>query len=218
MSSTNRGKERHRKDDYPTPDWCLHRLMDANPKFLVSCRSLNFLEPCAGDGAIIRAYHGHELSYSEANWEAVELRNVKANRKGLAIDNVTVEFGDFFKSGPVLAGAEALCRYHLAITNPPFSLAFEFIKACWPISDPICFLLRLNFLGSAGRHPWMQQHMPDVYIIPDRPKFAKNKDGKWGTDSIEYAWMHWDTSKPQTHGRIQLLDLTPLEKRNEGRT
>lgn len=219
MSSTNRGKTRNRKDNYPTPEWCVHRLLDAKPKFLDYGNLKNkgpiMLEPCAGDGAIIRAVQSHEVLTQQiwngpAQWDAVEIRKGKKIRAALeSLALTTPSHESIFKF--LEAGGLA---YDIALTNPPFSIAWEMLHALWPCCADICFLLRLNFFGSANRHEWMQKHQPDVYILPDRPRFGVNQDGKPGTDSIEYAWFHWDTRYiTRKKGTHQLLDLTPLDVR-----
>lgn len=218
MSSTNRGKDRHRKDNYPTPAWCVDRLLDAKPKFIERMRSSvdrpYALEPCAGDGAIIKAFMDHPFA-PPLEWSMVEIRKAKKVKDGL-MDLAKLGYGepfagqDFFKFPPPKE------PYDLAITNPPFSVAWEMLHRCWEICDHICFLLRLNFFGSELRHEWLQKHMPDVYILPNRPRFAKNKDGVLGSDSIEYAWFHWDTGiKTRKQGKTTLLDLTLRETRKE---
>ena len=52
MSATNRGAVRNEHDFYPTPAWCVHRLLEAVP--LPAGR---WLEPCVGDGAKIGRAH-----------------------------------------------------------------------------------------------------------------------------------------------------------------
>src|SRR3989304_194672 len=77
MSATGRnksGKERDPYDYYPTPAWCVDRLAEACPE--VRNRKNRILEPCAGDGAILRALtrYGSEkdpglVPLSLAAWE-----------------------------------------------------------------------------------------------------------------------------------------------------
>lgn len=211
MSSTNRGKQRNRKDNYPTPHWCLDRLLDASPKFLDFEALPTFIEPGAGDGAIIRAWQAHPWACEVFHWDAVEIRKTQKIKKALAAFGEGVQpyhesLFHFLEAQPP--------RYDVALTNPPFSLAWEMLHALWFRCDHICFLLRLNFFGSAARHAWLQKNQPDVYILPDRPRFGMNQDGNPGTDSIEYAWFHWDTRRSKrTKGSHQLLDLTPLDVR-----
>lgn len=105
--------------------------------------------------------------------------------------------------------AEPLSRFDLIITNPPFSLAQEFIERAmlWrrDESSLVVMLLRLNFLGSQKRAEWWRSRpMPAVYVTPRRPPFGKNKHGKIGTDSTEYGWFVW--GKPTT------LEILPTEQ------
>jgi len=93
-------------------------------------------------------------------------------------------------------------RFDVALTNPPFSLARPFVEHARGMADHVVMLLRLNFLASAGRAPWMRQDAPDVYVLPNRPSFT----GK-GTDSIDYAWFHWG---PQVRSQGALRVLRPL--------
>jgi len=79
----------------------------------------------------------------------------------------------------------------LIITNPPFTLAKEFLAKSLTESDCVCYLLRLNYLGSSKRKPfWDKIGTPDkLLVLSKRPSFT----GK-GTDATEYAWFCWDKS------------------------
>lgn len=79
----------------------------------------------------------------------------------------------------------------LIITNPPFTLAKEFLEKSLTESDCVCYLLRLNYLGSSKRKPfWKQVGTPNkLLVLIKRPSFT----GK-GTDATEYAWFCWDRS------------------------
>lgn len=77
----------------------------------------------------------------------------------------------------------------LIISNPPFSLALEFLQKSLQEAGTVCYLLRLNFLGSQKRRAFWQANRPShVLVLSKRPCFTG--DGK--TDSIEYAWFCWD--------------------------
>ena len=74
------------------------------------------------------------------------------------------------------------------ITNPPFSLAQEFLEKSLREADFVAYLLRLNFLGSQKRKLWWQDKTPThLYVLSKRPSFTGN-----GTDATEYAWFVWD--------------------------
>tara|TARA_B110000858_G_scaffold184428_1_gene225643 strand:- start:310 stop:891 length:582 start_codon:yes stop_codon:yes gene_type:complete len=76
----------------------------------------------------------------------------------------------------------------LIITNPPFSLAQEFITKSCKQAETVIMLLRLNYLGSITRHEWWKEYSPtSLYVLSKRPSFT----GK-GTDATDYAWFVWD--------------------------
>ena len=77
----------------------------------------------------------------------------------------------------------------LIITNPPFSLALEFLlKSLLHKEATVIFLLRLNFLGSQKRKPFWNKFPPShLYVLSERPSFTGH-----GTDATEYAWFVWD--------------------------
>ena len=66
MSSTNRGGKRQDLDVYPTPAWVVDRLLE-----VVDFPGGRWLEPCAGDGAIMRAVNAWR---ADVRWDACELR------------------------------------------------------------------------------------------------------------------------------------------------
>lgn len=60
----------------------------------------------------------------------------------------------------------------LTLTNPPFSLAKEFIKKALTHSSTVIMLTRVNFLGSGGRVEfWKEIGLKQMNIITPRPAF-----------------------------------------------
>lgn len=79
--------------------------------------------------------------------------------------------------------------FSLIATNPPFSLAKEFLQKSLVEAETVAYLLRLNYLGSVDRAYFWMQNPPDyVWTIYPRPSFT---DGV-STDATEYAWFVWD--------------------------
>lgn len=188
MSATNRGSERVESDYYPTPAWCVHRLLDE-----VRLPSGAWLEPCAGDGAIIRA---SRCVLTGAQWAAMELREeMRAPLSGLCPTTI----GDF------LASDLGAARYDVILTNPPYSLAMEFVQKSLAVSRVTAMLLRLNFLGSQERAAFFRAHPPSVYVMPNRPSFVGGR-----TDACEYAWFVWGLHPTP---EIRVLGTTPRNVR-----
>jgi len=100
--------------------------------------------------------------------------------------------------------------FDLAITNPPFRHAMEVVQWCLAHAERSVLLLRLNFLGSVKRAPFLREHTPDVYVLPNRPSFTGR-----GTDSVEYAWFDWDRRRNRP-AQVQVLPLTPANERRSG--
>ncbi len=193
MSSTNRGRPRAVADFYPTPAWCLHRLLEAVP--LPGGR---WCDPCAGNGAMVRAAASRE----DVRWTVREVRP-EAEPHLAALDRVDqFSVGDAFGWDPG--------SLDVVVTNPPYRDALSFVnwgRAHAPIT---AMLLRLNFLGTAQRVGFLRAHPPDVFVLPDRPSF----DGV-GHDSIEYAWFVWRRDEePRDRGAIAVLASTPLAERS----
>lgn len=190
MSSTGRGAVREMFDTYPTPRWCVARLLEV----LTDLPRGLWGEPCVGDGAIVRAVEEHFAGANAPRWVTQDIRPTDAAQ----------HVGDWsVKPNPAFADCSVI------FTNPPFSQAREFIAKARETAPraTLVFLLRLNFLGSAERHGWLSRDMPDIYQLPNRPSFVNGK-----TDSVEYGWFVWGPA-PRAEGRIRLLGLTSIEER-----
>lgn len=60
----------------------------------------------------------------------------------------------------------------LILTNPPFSLAQEFISKARTESDTVIMLQRVNFLGSQARKVFWEKNPPThLFVLANRPKF-----------------------------------------------
>ena len=136
-------------------------------KTLMDCIELRnddvLLEPCRGDGRITNEFpKTHEIKYAEL-----------------------VEGIDYLNPGKDLSA-------DVIITNPPFSLAQEFITTALErdlaADGTMCFLLRLSMLGSKQRADfWRNVPWTNLLILTPRPSFVHG-----GCDNSEYAWICWD--------------------------
>lgn len=191
MSATGRkgGAVRRRDDAYMTPKWCVQALLQDVPLPLG-----RWLEPAAGEGAIIEAV-------KETQWgdrivfDAVEIRD-ECKESLIQHQIAQLSFGDFLVHPVITHGLQ----YSVAITNPPFSLALEYVIACYRIAATAVMLLPLDFLGTVKRSGFMRIRPPDVYVIPRRPSFTNG-----GSDSCNYGWFVWD-HRPRQHGLVKVLD------------
>lgn len=213
MSSTNRGAERDPLDDYPSPRWTVHRLLDRLP-WLIDLPGL-WYEPCAGAGNIIRAV----CEWCEWNrkpyprWLANELNAkylpaLRALQALSIVELVTNEDATELNVGPGLA---------VGISNPAFVPSAEIlIRLLTGAPGALPILLQRIGWGGGPRAELFRHLKPSLYQLPQRPSFKDvvsidpktGKERKSSQDSTEYAWWVFDGK-----GIFEILDDTPDEVR-----
>lgn len=176
MSSTNRGTIRKVNDFYPTPRATIESLLSHHEiKYPV-------LEPCAGEGAIIRLLKQDEIIFR--------------NDIDMSFDN-TYHLDAGKQWSPEWQGIKTV------ITNPPFNIALSVIQNALEHIDEgteIIMLLRLNFLGAQNRKPFWDNNPPSkIFILSHRPRFYG------GGDSPEYAWFVWKKGYRDTNCQLEII-------------
>lgn len=90
-------------------------------------------------------------------------------------------------------------QHHSIITNPPYSLAFEFILHAKEIATgKIAMLLPLSYLHGKQRFDaiWNDTAFPlkTIYVFTRYPMLGEplREDGKYHTGMMVYAWYIWD--------------------------
>jgi len=199
-------------DYYPTPGWCVDRLLEA--EVLPKNKSV-WLEPSAGDGAIIRSVSkfskidGDTIVKYDPLWVAYEIQPRFKEPLEALVPPSQVTIDNFLDLGGRLSLGVVPT---VVIGNPPYSSALDFVKKAMELKPHyICFLLRISFLGSEERSNFMRVNMPDVYMLPNRPSFRGN-----GADTSEYAWFCWKlvgNGYSSGTGKVQILGSTPKELR-----
>jgi hypothetical protein len=199
VSATNRSdRGGEGRDFFPTPAWCVHRWLDAAAEL----RPLagHWLEPAPGDGAIVRAVNGWCSSHGKPSpkWTTCDI----------AAETGADLIADFaaFDCPELRAIAPPSGRFDLVVTNPPYNLALDFVKAGLVWAPIVSMLLRLPFLATQDRAAWMRANTPRADVLPDRPQFDLEKDG---TDQTEYAWLSWGLGPAV----VNILRTTPLDVR-----
>lgn len=136
--------------------------------------SLNVLEPACGNGAIVKVLKRY--------W----------NEEKIIANDLNVNNKDFLQEDK---------KYPYIITNPPFSLAYEFIlKAKEIATEKIVFLLPLSYLHGKKRYDniFCDTIFPlsKVYVYTRYPMLGEplREDGKYRTGMMVYCWMVWEKS------------------------
>lgn len=142
----------------------------------------NILEPSCGNGAIVKVLQKYGY-------------NVIAR-------DISTGF-DFLKETE---------RYDAIITNPPFSLAFEFIQKSKTLTDYLAFLLPLSYLHGKKRFDNIYSDasfpLSRIYVFTRYPMLgdALRDDGKYRTGMMVYAWFVWDKKSTNKNPEIFWID------------
>lgn len=191
MSATNRGAVRAVADYYPTPSWCVRRILEK----IDAPAGLTWLEPCAGDGALVRALRAHDAKAEIGAFELREDAMSSLHRAGADVS--------------VCCDALLLTDWPTAdvvLMNPPFSRAIEFCKkAIDSRARLVVCLERLTWLCTWGK---ADSRMPSMFVLPDRPSFI----GAGRVDASEYAWFVWGLQQTV----VEMLPRTALTERKAG--
>lgn len=169
----NGAKARKAADLYPTPPEVTVALM----RFLKLPAGTDVWEPACGQGYMVET-----------------LRNC-----GMLVYGTDIRSGqDFLKTyGPHYTDKSI----DWIITNPPFSLAEEFIRHAAEIGKPFAMLLKAQYWHAAKRAQLFRE-IPPSYVLPLtwRPDFLfKERNGKKGASPLmDVMWCVWLT--PQMQG------------------
>jgi len=138
-------------------------------------------------------------------WSAVELRfECTAKLATMPLKQATI--GDFLQVRPERFEARDgyADPFDVVLTNPPYSLAQQFIDHALLFAPIVCMLLRLNFLASEGR---ADTSLPGrIKVLPNRPCFVSG-----ASDSCEYGWFVY--SREPGPCVVERLAVTPLAER-----
>jgi hypothetical protein len=173
MSATNRGADRIASDNYPTPAWATRRLLESGAlprpgdKRPRGAKELVWLEPCAGDGAIVRQLVNQDPARIVF---ANELRAESRAALSLMVTPSRVMISDYLAANIGLL-VQPFGRADVIATNPPFDIAEAVVRKALTEAKWVAVLVRQGFMGHE-RAEWMRDDMPDTYDLPDRPQFA----------------------------------------------
>jgi len=169
---------RNKDDYYVTPHWVIEEFLNAWLKAdsFPSLRSI--LDPCAGGDEKTHMSYPHVIG---------KTFNIKIATNDIREDSPADTHYDFLNSC-------SLENHDLIITNPPFSLAMNFLKKALIVSERrVAMLFRLGFFGSKKRNDFWLNNMPKYcFIHSRRPSF----DGG-GSDNSEYMHCVWALDEPK---------------------
>lgn len=201
MSSTNRGAERQEHDFYRTPEWAIDALMMelwANPDspwahIMKGSSSQRWLEPCAGDGVIIKTASAF-MGDLAPTWFACEIRDERENLLSVFDEIGNERMGHLACPRNFLDTAvKSSEKFDLGLTNVPFEIAEQIVEHALTMCRYFITLQRLNWLETEDRFYWHRDHPSDHLPLSSRCKFLDginpNNGKPYTADSCAYAWF-----------------------------
>ena len=170
------GASNHTEEERETNDWYATDPIAGELLLKLETINQNIWEPACGSGELAKVFEA-------------------AGYKVISSDLIDRGFGrsgvDFLKCNKTFDGD--------IITNPPYSLAQEFIeKAIEVVNDgnKVIMFLKVQFLEGKSRKKLFEKYPPKtVWISSSRILCAKNADfekGRKQGSAVAYAWYVWE--------------------------
>jgi hypothetical protein len=148
--------------------------------------SAPILEPACGDKAIVKVLFENDYSEDE-------------------IDYYDIKDGQDF----LLEKR----KYRTIITNPPYSLAFQFIQKAKQLCNDFYFLLPLSYLHGKQRLDYIYSDktfpLNCIYVFDRYPMLGDplRKDMKIRTGMVVFAWYHFSKKPEYSEPIIRWIDI-----------
>lgn len=163
--------ERRPHDYYATPVNAVEAIVD----LLKGLGVQRVWEPACGDGRIARVLEWHGMDVTGTDFR----------------EHTGYGFGglDFLNDDPVKKWGWEPQGFDAIVTNPPFSLAREFIEKSLTIAPIVCMLLKQTYWNTAGRFDFFNECKP-TYFLPLTWRLAFLPErGK--SPLMDCAWAVW---------------------------
>jgi ribosomal protein L37AE/L43A len=143
-------------------------------------------EPAAGEGHLVEAFY-------DAGFQSV-----------ISSDLITGQ--NFLEHEPD-------ADWNMIVTNPPFSLKYEFLERCYALGKPFALLVPVEMIGAGRAQALMKEYGFEMMLLNRRIDFKMPNAG-WngGGSQFPTLWLCWNLLPQQ----IVFGDV-PLETKNEFR-
>lgn len=183
LAGGNPKNKRVENDYYATNPKAVEMLLNQYDIF-----GYNILEPCVGEGHIVNA-----------------INNFYKNKRNITcIDLVDRGFPNTIVQD--FLTYETNKKYDAIITNPPYSLAKEFVEKGIELLDnngQMAMFLKIQFLEGAKRKEFFEKYPPKyIYVFSNRMATWNNgqeldPNGKKWSTTMCHAWFIWEKENGQ---------------------
>jgi len=99
-----------------------------------------------------------------------------------------VEGTDILAGFDFMSPLMAVPEFDMIITNPPFSLADEWLQRCYDLGKPFALLMPITKMGEQGRFKLFKKYGIQLVMLPERCEFV-TPSGKEGGAWFYCAWF-----------------------------
>lgn len=180
-------------DFYPTPPWAIRALMEYAPPFN-GTKFTTCLEPACGDGTMSRTLSEY--------FDEVKSCDLHDRGYGTQQDFLTMP---------------THIKYDWVITNPPFSLAEQFILKAFEVSTVgVAMFARTQLLEGKGRYQRLYSPRPPTYVMPfvERVPIFKRVLKPNASTATSYSWFVWHHTNV-SHKNTLVLWIPPCRDQLE---
>ena len=87
---------------------------------------------------------------------------------------------------------------HIILTNPPYSLKYEWLERCYELGNPFALLMPVEMLGTAkGQRLFDKYGIEVIFMSPRVDFYMPNKGYEGGGAQFPTAWFTWKLNLPQ---------------------
>lgn len=147
-------------------------------------------EPATGEGYLADALDKHGCTTIRTDW---------------------ITGQDFFRYAPDPS------TYDVIVTNPPYSLKYDWMQRCYALGKPWALLVPLETIGAGKAQAMFRQHGFEVLLLDRRINFKMPNKGWDGSAQFPVCWLCWRllpqqivlgrVPKAADSGQISLFDL-----------
>jgi hypothetical protein len=163
-----RDSRRSRPADRYTPqglDACQTPAYAVDPLLPYLCRNWTIWEPASGEGLLVEALYDSGFSQSQV----------------VAGDLITGQ--NFFDYEPD--------DWDCLVTNPPYSIQFDWLARCYALGRPFALLLKVEVLGTKTAQELFQEFGIEVIFVNPRINYKMPIKGWDSTAQFPTAWFTW---------------------------
>jgi hypothetical protein len=207
--SCNNVGQRKKSDFYETPYCLTIELLK-----IVKLKE-PILEPACGNKAIVKILL---KKYNDIDF--YDIKDNITNKEDIVICPLKHKIGkecgkfDDCKVCPLISNfLMEVNEYKTIITNPPYSLAFEFIQKAKLLCGDLYLLLPLAYLHGKQRLDYIYSdksfQLNCIYVFDRYPMLGEKlrKDGKIHTGMMVYAWYHFSKKPEYKEPLIRFIDI-----------